>query len=193
MNFPEVARALALRGAEILIYPTGEPYGPHRDAWECSRRTRAYENCAYIISVNHGAYVGPVGEKDFADSPYPIFQERREGEISPVFRSHGHSEIVSYDGRVVTVVNGPGEGIAQATIDIEALRERRAEVKRNVLAQLRSALYAETYANIDAFPLDHWQHKAIQNRREGAAATKSVIDRFVAEKIYVAPQSESAG
>ena len=192
MNFPEVARALALRGAEVLIYPTGEPYGPHRDAWECSRRTRAYENCAYIISVNHGAYVGPVGEKDFADSPYPIFQERREGEISPVFRSHGHSEIVSFEGRVVTVVNGPGEGVAQATIDIEALRERRAQVKLNILAQLRSSLYAETYDSIDAFPLDRWRNKPIQNRREGADATKSVIERFLAEKVYVSPQSDSA-
>ena len=192
MNFPEVARALALRGAEVLIYPTGEPYGPHRDAWECSRRTRAYENCAYIISVNHGAYVGPVGEKDFADSPYPIFQERREGEISPVFRSHGHSEIVSFEGRVVTVVNGPGEGVAQATIDIEALRERRAQVKLNILAQLRSSLYAETYDSIDAFPLDHWRNKPIQNRREGADATKTVIERFLAEKVYVSPHSDSA-
>ena len=192
MNFPEVSRALALRGAEVLIYPTGEPYGPHRDAWECSRRTRAYENCAYIISVNHGAYVGPVGEKDFADSPNLIFQERRQGEISPIFRSHGHSEIVSYEGRVVTVVNGPGEGIAQATIDIGALRERRAQVKNNTLAQLRSSLYAETYDKINAFPLDHWRSKAIQNRREGADATKSVIERFVADKVYVAPQSDLA-
>lgn len=192
MNFPEVARALALRGAEVLIYPTGEPYGPHRDAWECSRRTRAYENCAYIVSVNHGAYVGPVGEKDFTDSPYPLFQERREGEISPVFRSHGHSEIVSFEGRVVTVVNGPGEGIAQATIDIEALRERRAQVRGNILAQLRSSLYAETYENINAFPLDHWRKNPIQNRREGAEATKSVIKRFLAEKTYVAPESDSA-
>jgi len=174
-----------------LIYPTGEPYGPHRDAWECSRRTRAYENCVYIVSVNHGAYVGPVGENDFADSSYPVFQERREGEISPVFRSHGHSEIVSFEGRVVTVVNGPGEAIAQATIDIEALRERRAQVKRNFLAQLRTSLYAETYDNINAFPLDYWRNQPIRERREGAEATRSVIRRFLAEKIYVEPESDS--
>lgn len=192
MNFPEVARALALRGAEVLIYPTGEPYGPHRDAWECSRRTRAYENSVYIVSVNHGAYVGPVGEKGFADSAYPLFQERQEGEISPVFRSHGHSEIVSFEGRVVTVVNGPGEAIAQATIDIEALREWRAQVKRNFLAQIRTALYAETYENINAFPLDHWRNQPIRDRREGAEATKLVIQRFLKEKTYVAPESDSA-
>jgi hypothetical protein len=110
-----------------------------------------------------------------------------------VFRSHGHSEIVSFEGRVVTVVNGPGEGIAQATIDIEALRERRAQVKHNILAQLRSSLYSHTYDSIDAFPLDHWRNKAIRNRREGADATKSVIERFLAEKVYVSPESDSAG
>ena len=133
-----------------------------------------------------------MGEKEFADSPYPLFQQRREGEISPVFRSHGHSEIVSFEGRVVTVVNGPGEGIAQATIDIEALRERRAQVKLNILAQLRSSLYAETYEGIDAFPLDHWRNKAVQNRREGAEATKAVIARFSNDKVYVSPESDSA-
>jgi hypothetical protein len=93
---------------------------------------------------------------------------------------------------VVTVVNGPGEGIAQATIDIEALRERRVQVKHNFLAQLRSSLYSQTYDSIDAFPLDHWRNKAIRNRREGADATKAVIERFLADKVYVSPESGSA-
>ena len=65
-------------------------------------------------------------------------------------------------------------------------------MKLNILAQLRSSLYAETYDSIDAFPLDHWRNKPIQNRREGADATKSVIERFLAEKVYVSPQSDSA-
>jgi len=194
MNFPEVARALALRGVEVLIYPTGEPYGPHRDAWESSRRTRAYENMVYIVSVNHGAYIGPVGKDQFTDSAYPLFQERRRSEISPVFRSHGHSEIVDFEGKVVAVANGPGEAIVQATIDVGALRQRRSEIKLNFLAQLRSELYAsETYDKIDAFPLDHWRVKPIRDRREGADATKSVIHRFLEQNIYLAPETTTAG
>ena len=87
-----------------------------------------------------------MGEKEFADSPYPLFQQRREGEISPVFRSHGHSEIVSFEGRVVTVVNGPGEGIAQATIDIEALRQFRVmNLNSNWLKDLRTELFRKMY------------------------------------------------
>ena len=49
--FPEMARCLALRGAEVLIHPTAEPYAPEGEAWDVLRRARAYENLCYFLSV----------------------------------------------------------------------------------------------------------------------------------------------
>ncbi|MGH2350385.1 MAG: carbon-nitrogen hydrolase family protein [Chloroflexota bacterium] len=53
VNFPEAARLLALRGAEILFHPT--VYSMYGEAgWEAVLRARAIDNCVYICTVNHG-------------------------------------------------------------------------------------------------------------------------------------------
>jgi predicted amidohydrolase len=192
INFPEVARALALRGAEILIYPTGEPYGAHRQAWEQARRTRAYENLVYLISANHGMYAAPVRDGRFLDDGSGLFEERVRGEVAPLFRSHGESEIVDYQGRVLAVINGPGEALITAPIDIEALRLRRAQARSNFLAQLRADVYAPFYAQAEACPINHWLERPIHDRREGAELTRSVIRRFQERGTYVPPEGYDA-
>ncbi len=45
VNFPEVARSLALKGAEVLIHPTS-------DTFPYVKNARAYENTAYFVSAN---------------------------------------------------------------------------------------------------------------------------------------------
>ena len=53
VNFPEAARLLALRGAEILFHPT--VYSMYGEAgWEAVLRARAIDNCVYVCTVNHG-------------------------------------------------------------------------------------------------------------------------------------------
>ena len=140
-----MVRTFALHGAEVLLHVTGEPYSPHRDIWEMSRRTRAFENIMYIISANHGGYVAQIAGDTFADAPGLNFQQRMEGEIAPLQRSHGGSKIVDFNGNVVGQSQSPGEALALGSIDIEALRERRAEINGNILAQVRSELYAKEY------------------------------------------------
>jgi predicted amidohydrolase len=188
INFPEMIRTYATRGAEVLLHPTGEPYSPHREAWEMSRRTRGYENLMYIISANHGGYVAQVHDEVFTDSPGLIFQQRYEGEIAPLFRSHGGSEVVDFNGHVIGQAQGPGEALASATIDIQALRDRRAEVRGNILAQVRSELYAREYAKHRATPLNRWLEHPIQDRREATRSTREVIDRYLREGVYVPPE-----
>lgn len=190
INFPEMVRNFALHGAEVLLHVTGEPYSPHRDAWEMSRRTRAYENLMYVISSNHGGYVAQIGGELFADSPGLNFQQRREGEIAPMQRSHGGSKIVDFNGRVVGQSQGPGEALALGAIDIQALRERRAEVRGNVISQVRSELYAGEYAKHRASPLNRWLDAPIQDRREGSRNTREVIERYMRDGVYVAPEGD---
>ena len=184
INFPEVVRTFALHGAEVLLHVTGEPYSPHRDSWEMSRRTRAFENALYVISANHGGYAAQIEGGTFADSPGLIFQQRREGEIAPLHRSHGGSRVVDFNGHVVGQAQGPGEALAMGSIDIQALRERRAEGRGNVIAQARSEIYAREYAKHRASPLNHWLHEPIQDRREGGQNTRAVIQRYLRDGVY---------
>lgn len=55
--FPEISRNLALMGAEILIKPSIDPEGLY-DVCRSIAPTRAFENQAYFISVNHAGERG---------------------------------------------------------------------------------------------------------------------------------------
>ncbi len=56
LRFPELFRALALRGAEILLLPAAFTLQTGRDHWEPLLRARAIENTCYVIAA------GQVGE-----------------------------------------------------------------------------------------------------------------------------------
>ena len=78
--------------------------------------------------------------------------------------------------------------LATATIDIQALRERRAEMRDNILAQARSEIYAREYANHRGSPLNRWLDNPIRDRREGFQNTREVVDRYLKDRVYVAPE-----
>jgi N-carbamoylputrescine amidase len=59
--YPEAARLTALRGAEILFYPTAIGWHPEekaaygarqRDAWETAQRAHAIANGCFVVAVN---------------------------------------------------------------------------------------------------------------------------------------------
>jgi N-carbamoylputrescine amidase len=72
--YPEAARLTALRGAEILFYPTAigwhpsekAEYGPRQhQSWELIQRSHAVANGCYVVSVNrtgHEADPGGTGD-----------------------------------------------------------------------------------------------------------------------------------
>ncbi len=68
--YPEAARLTAMRGAEILFYPTAigwhpsekEQYGEQqRNAWETIQRSHAVANGCYVASVNRVGHETPIG------------------------------------------------------------------------------------------------------------------------------------
>jgi hypothetical protein len=91
MNFPELFRAYALRGAEVLLHPTAEPHNVRRRAWENGRQVRAWENTMYVAS----AALGGEYWNGLAPDPATLF-------------SRGHSKLVNFDGTVQSVADGPG-------------------------------------------------------------------------------------
>jgi predicted amidohydrolase len=61
LRFPELARKLTLKGAEVIFLPSQFPY-PRLDHWRILLQARAIENQIYIVAVNR---VGSYGTDTF--------------------------------------------------------------------------------------------------------------------------------
>jgi len=125
LRFPEAARELALRGAQMLILPTAWPQtaGPQYDILD---RARAAENECWFLSANQ------VGACD-------------RGELT----FYGHSRIIGPFGNIVADT-GEEEGLATATLPIDSLR-RRQWGSLNVFRDRRP----ETYTTIASEEIYH--------------------------------------
>lgn len=124
--FPEITRALALRGAELILHPTSEVSSPDMTPKEIARRARALENLVYVISANTaGIY----------------------GEGIPANSVDGMSKIVDYKGRVLVSASTGETMSANAEIDLAALRANRAKPGMpNYFVRQRLELFASTYS-----------------------------------------------
>lgn len=65
--YPEVARCLAMRGAEIFLHSTSEVYSKNLTPKDAAKITRAVENMAYVVSANSAGLANsaiPIGSVD---------------------------------------------------------------------------------------------------------------------------------
>lgn len=127
--YPELARALALRGAEVFCHSTSEASAPELTPKAVGRRARALENLAYVVSANSGGLDG-----------IPI----------PRDSTNGGSELIDFQGRAMAVA-GPGESlVAAAELDLTALRRARSRPgMANLPARVKTMLWAEEYGRHD--------------------------------------------
>jgi len=110
--FPEAARAIALMGAEALLYPTAigsePPPAPpidSRDHWRRVMQGHAAANCMPLIASNRiGIEKGQAGEMTF----------------------YGSSFIADATGAVVAELGRGEEGIALTTFDLDEVAKLRA-------------------------------------------------------------------
>lgn len=114
IRFPEMARAAALAGAEILLVPAvfNTITGPAH--WHLFMRTRAVENQLFLAAISQG---------------------RNQ---SASYKAYGHSIVVSPWGEVLEEA-GEGEEIVYAHIDPELLRKTR--MRLPLLQHRRDKLY----------------------------------------------------
>ncbi len=118
LRFPELYRALALRGAHAFTVPAGFMLHTGRDHWEVLLRARAIENGAYVFAPNqHGSW--------------------------DTNRMFGRSLIVDPWG-VVIANAGDGEGICIAEVDPGRVTEARRQLP--VLANRRPDVYGNLAA-----------------------------------------------
>lgn len=124
--YPEIARAHALRGAEVFVHSSSEIGSPIATPKMIAKRARAFENMAYVVSANTAGIGGTSG---------------------PLASADGNSMIVDWKG-IVLAESNPGETFtAFAEIDLAALRAaRRKPGMTNVLSRQRTELFACSYA-----------------------------------------------
>ena len=109
--FPETARAMALQGAEILLYPTAigsEPQDPSldsRDHWQRVMQGHAGANLMPLVASNR------IGEE--------------HGEACAI-TFYGSSFIAGPQGEKVAQADRDDEAVLTATFDLDALRAARA-------------------------------------------------------------------
>ncbi|HVL80548.1 MAG TPA: nitrilase-related carbon-nitrogen hydrolase [Actinomycetota bacterium] len=156
--FPEVARCLAMKGAEVFLHSTSEIGSPLPTQKDVAKRARAIENLAYVVSANTAGI---------------------EGSPIPAGSTDGKSQVVDFEGRVL-VEAGPGESmVANATIELDALRAaRRRPGMQNLLARNRFDLYAPEYAR-GSFHEANGLAGAEPDRAYFMRAQRQVIDRLV--------------
>ncbi|OYY90957.1 MAG: nitrilase [Sphingomonas sp. 28-66-16] len=130
--YPEIARAHALRGAEIFVHSSSEIGSPNPTPKAIARRARAFENMAYIVSANTAGI---------------------SGTIMPLASADGNSVVVDYKGQILAEAN-PGETFtAFADLDLGALRaQRRKPGMTNQLARQRLELFADSYTGRSVQP-----------------------------------------
>jgi predicted amidohydrolase len=103
LRFPELFRALALRGARILFAPAAFTQHTGRAHWEVLVRARAIENGCFVVAPD------------------------QTGEYLPGRATWGHSMIVDPWGRVLSV-RDERVGICIADLDLGQVDEVRAAV-----------------------------------------------------------------
>lgn len=133
--YPEISRALALRGAEVICHCSSEVGSPLATPKNIAKQARAYENMLYVVSANSAG---------IADIAFPAAS------------TDGHSQVVDFHGRVLAEA-GAGESMCgNAEIDLGALREaRKRPGMSNVLSRQRLELFAATYAGAAIYPANN--------------------------------------
>lgn len=117
MGYPEVARMLALQGAQIVLGPSAW-CEPDHDVWDINVPARALENTVFLCAVN------------------------RYGKEQDLYMG-GHSKVCDPRGRVIAELTDEGEGVLNVDIDLADvvsnrqtspyLRDRRPELYGKVL------------------------------------------------------------
>lgn len=108
--YPECARVMALKGSEVLLYPTAigsEPYDADLDTSRMWRRAmigHAVSNCMPVVASNRIGAEGPKGEQSF----------------------YGHSFISDEWGDLVADFGAKEEGVLIATLNLAQAAKHRA-------------------------------------------------------------------
>jgi hypothetical protein len=113
---------------------------------------------------------------------------------APSDLSHGHSQIINFDGKVLNMAESAGETLITAEIDIESLRRRRQRASLNFLAELSTGIHAPIYAAASHWPLNGWANAPGTGVAENRKVEGEVIADLTRRGVLAAPGlAEAAG
>lgn len=116
---------MALRGAEVFLHSTSEPGSPDLTPKDVAKRARAYENMAWVVSANSAGILNT----DF-----------------PAQSTDGMSKVIDHRGQVRAEAGFGESMVANAEIDIAAVRRARAKPNMtNLLSRQRLELFSALY------------------------------------------------
>ncbi|MEM7323645.1 MAG: nitrilase-related carbon-nitrogen hydrolase [Actinomycetota bacterium] len=116
--FPEVARILCLRGADLLLYPTAIGSDCH-DQWQTVMRGHAAANLVPVVAVNR---VGTESDRRSADDA--AVESDRDAHRTTYW---GRSFIADGTGRVVAQAGEADDETIVAEVDLAAAKRARNE------------------------------------------------------------------
>lgn len=158
-NWPELWRALAMKGAEVICNPTSEIHSNRRPHWYQAKRAHAAENLFYVASANAGS------EQLFPGAPITSM-------------NRGHSALIDYHGELAACADGPGVVPLLGRIELGALRRARAALADNPQVRFRPEAVAAGYANFPGFPLDCFLQTPMEKAGEGPALVETHIAKL---------------
>jgi predicted amidohydrolase len=118
LRFPEMYRALALKGATVLAIPAAFNAVTGRAHWDVLVRARAIENHAFVVAA---AQAGVTAEG---------------------IATFGHSMIVGPWGEVLAQSRADGEDVLVTTLDLDQVIRRRSQI--DVMNLRRPDLYTSS-------------------------------------------------
>ncbi len=113
--YPEAARLTALKGAQILLYPTAIGWHPEekashgatqQEAWETVQRSHAIANGCYVVAVNRVGFEPAPG----ADGGIEFW---------------GDSFVVAPDGSILARASSDAEAVLTVPLDLSAIDAAR--------------------------------------------------------------------
>jgi len=159
--YPEITRALVLKGAEVICHSSSEAGSPQATPKNVAKQARAYENMAYIVSANSAGI---------------------EGIPFPAASTDGHSQVVDYKGMVLAEANTGESMVGTAEVDIAALRRSREKpAMTNTLARQRLELFSDVYSKQSAYPANNMLENGkviIPDRSHFLAMQQHAIDTY---------------
>lgn len=165
--YPEISRALALKGAEVICHSSSEITSALVTPKNIAKQARAYENNFYVISANSAGISGTYLPQHSAD---------------------GDSKIVDFHGAVISQA-AHGESMAAfSELDVANLRQtRRRPGMMNTLSRQRVELFTPTYSTNSVYPantmLDNGAH-IVPSREHFKKIQEETIESLVKLGIF---------
>jgi N-carbamoylputrescine amidase len=128
--YPEAARLTALRGADILFYPTAIGWHPDEreshgeaqyEAWEVSQRAHAVANGCFVVAVNRVGFEPTPG----ADAPDAVDPGAGVAQSAQGIQFWGQSFVAGPDGQVLHRCSSTEPEVAVVDADLAQIGEIR--------------------------------------------------------------------